>query len=112
MAGALDAQQKALTRWCSATQPWAAAEKGSRLSQYQPIKFTLVQLRVAVGRMRGRFGLSAGYQSFFGATTFQLAQHKPRQTWHPDASLERPRLRLGEWAEPRLVDAEWSDEEL
>jgi hypothetical protein len=50
--------------------------------------------------------------TFFGATTFQLAQHKPRQTWHPDVSLERARLRLGEGAEPRLVDAEWSDEDL
>ena len=34
-----------------------------RLSQYQPTKFTLVQLRVTVRRTRGRFGLSAGYQS-------------------------------------------------
>jgi hypothetical protein len=29
MPGALDAQQKASIRWRSATQPWAAAEKGS-----------------------------------------------------------------------------------
>jgi hypothetical protein len=35
----------------------------SWLSQYQPTKFTLVQLKVTVGRTRGRFGLSAGYQS-------------------------------------------------
>jgi hypothetical protein len=34
--------------------------------------------------------------TFSGAMTFQLAQHKPRQTWHPDVSLERARLRLGE----------------
>ena len=35
----------------------------SWLSQYQPTKFMFVQLKVIVGSTRGRFGLSAGYQS-------------------------------------------------
>jgi hypothetical protein len=37
--------------------------RSPRLSQYQATRFTLVQLKVTVGRTRGRFGLSAGYQS-------------------------------------------------
>jgi hypothetical protein len=48
--------------------------------------------------------------TFFGATTFRLAQRKPKPTsWLPDVSLERARLRLGEGVEPRLGDAELSD---
>jgi hypothetical protein len=62
-AGALDAQQKASTRWRSATQPGAAVEKGSPAVSLPADKISLVQLKVTVGRTRGRFGLSAGYQS-------------------------------------------------
>ena len=34
--------------------------------------------------------------TFFGATTLQLEQHKPQQTWHSEVLLERERVRLGE----------------
>ena len=79
-----------------ARSPGAAAEKGSLAVSVPADKMRFAQLKVTVGRTRGRFGLSAGYQSHsFGATTFQLGQHKPRQTWHQDVSLETARLRLG-----------------
>ena len=41
-------------------------------------------------------GYPPAISHIFGATTFQLAQRKPRQTWHSDVSLERARLRLSE----------------
>ena len=55
-----------------------------------------MQLKVTVGIVRGDSGYPPAISHIFGATTSQLAQRKPRQTWHWDVSLERARLRLSE----------------
>jgi hypothetical protein len=64
------------------------------------------------GHCRQKREADSGYppamSHFVRAKTFELAQHKPGQMWHLEVSLERARLHLGEGAEPRLVDAEWS----
>jgi hypothetical protein len=61
-AGALDAQQKASTRWRSATQPGAAVEKGvPGCLSTRRLDARLLSLKAGFDTRRAGLGLCAGY---------------------------------------------------
>src|SRR5271163_4624064 len=91
--------------------PGLRRKRGPWLSQYQPTNLRWCSSRSLSAEREADSGYAPAISHILWSYDIQLAQHKPRQTWHPDVSLERARLRLGEGAEPRLVDAERSDED-